>query len=307
MMSAREQFWLVAAVAIFAHAVLLLGFSGYGFFFGDPLETDGFPSVDRAALVVRLPEHQPTPPPRLGELEGDGESIASVDLPDLQQSPEPKAFDQAWTRQKPSFASPSQRQSEASSSAGVAGDAAAQPSPVSPPLGPSAPTGLTSLTGPKPTESTEPDVEATVSSDAPEKTAAVSPAQSGEAADSADGLPGKSPDPADAGPSDLDAFAQTEGAEFTRGGIKSATGREVRLVRPRVDLGFMAEATRLYGQKVQIKLWVVTADDGKPRQVQVLRSSGSDVIDDAVRLALYDSWFGGKQPDAFEFVVVLYR
>ena len=115
------------------------------------------------------------------------------------------------------------------------------------------------------------------------------------------------PDPAIAGESDLDPFAEEEGVTFSPGGTEARRGREVKLKRPRIDLGFMAEATRLSGRDLAIRMSIATDGVGHPSRVVVLDSSGSDLIDDAVRLAMYDSWFGGKMPDNFAFTVRFVR
>ncbi len=109
-------------------------------------------------------------------------------------------------------------------------------------------------------------------------------------------------EPAPVAPSDSDAFSKIDRVDSQFGSVKSRDGRELRLVRPRVDLAFRADATTI-GRKIDVVLDITTDATGRPRDVRIVKTSGSEVIDDAVRLAMYDSWFGGKMPDRFSFVI----
>ena len=109
--------------------------------------------------------------------------------------------------------------------------------------------------------------------------------------------------PAPQAASDLDAFAKEEGVDFRPGSIRARQGRDYKLVRPRIDLGFMADATAIYQRGIQVTMQIETDHAGRPRNVQVTQSSGSEIIDDAIRLAMYDSWFGPPLGDRFTFSV----
>ena len=52
--------------------------------------------------------------------------------------------------------------------------------------------------------------------------------------------------------------SNSRGAGFAR-----KKGREVRLVRPRVDLSFMADATAIYSRGIKVTLRIKTDADGK--------------------------------------------
>ena len=233
--------------------------------------------IAAAPPVVRLPRLPDEPP--IGEKQGSGDAIARVDLPDVTRSPDPHDFEQAWTRQRPSIPSPAGEQASLGPAAPTA--------PVSPPPLRPAPVGSVAAPRPEP-----PPVKAAAEVDRPPQQAAT---------------PARADDPADAGPSDLDAFAKADGVEFKRGGIEARSGRPVKLARPRIDLRFMADATTLRGQSVLVGLRVETDETGAVRDARIVKSSGSAPIDDAVRLAVFDSWFGGKMPDAFPFGVTLWR
>jgi protein TonB len=257
-----------------------------------------------AAPLTALPPPPPESPP-IGEATGSGESVAKVDLPDVAKSPKPREIEQAWTRQRPTLSPPPSEQ---------------QPSAAPQPIGPAAPTQLAArkpkLMPPEqspegtiaaakpepPTPEAEPDAR---ESEAKPEQKSKPPAEAVAAAPpKAMPLP---PDPADAGPSDLDPFAKAEGVDFTPGGIEARTGRPVKLVKPRIDLAFMVDATVMRGRKTTILLKIETDETGTPKRVDVVKSSGSRQIDDAIRLAMFSSHFGGKMPDTFPFGITLWQ
>jgi outer membrane biosynthesis protein TonB len=319
MTRAQEQTWLIVAVAIFAHAALLLALLLYNWREGAP-PVDSPAGVAAAPLVVApIPEQlkpEPVPPPvltsptLLGESTGEGDSIARVDLPDVTRGPRPEAFEQAWTRQKPSFETPSQSAAAKPVEKPLAAEQTPAPEATDTPtqqlFGPQGREGLVSFAVPREVQSekeNKPEVElAAKAIEAAAKPADATPEQKPQEPAPQATASSATPDPADAGKSDLDAFAVEESATFARGGIEARKGRQVELVRPRVDLSFLADATRLQ-RPLTVKLQIDTDKTGKPREVKLLQSSGSSTIDDAVRLAIYDSWFGGKMPDSFPFTI----
>lgn len=319
------RLWFLAgAGAVAAHALVLLflseaaerGPKG-------PWRVNEFPAInDPAPPVVALPpepepkpEPEPATPTSFGETGGTGQSIASLDLPEPNRSPQPDEVDQAWLRRKPMFA--------ASASDPTRSDVLSA-NPTSPPPAAAPSVGLQSaLPLPSPIrtrvvesspEAPRPDLpEQPALSNAPtpaaeskDMQATQSPRSDDAKADAPEAqiaARDAPPDPANLGTSDVDPFATEEGITFGPGGVKAREGREIRLVRPRVDLGFNVDYTRLQGRRIAIKLQIETDAAGMPRNVRVSQSSGSSIIDDAVCLAMYESWFGGKAPDQFTFVV----
>ncbi len=104
--------------------------------------------------------------------------------------------------------------------------------------------------------------------------------------------------------SEVDPFATRHGVEFRPGGMEARGGREIKARRPRVDLAFLADATRL-GRPIGMTFRVSIDAGGSVDRVEVVRSSGSGHIDDAVRLAIYESRFGPPAPAEFLFGVSL--
>ena len=257
------------------------------------------PRALAAAIVARHPSPAPliaVPPPEstpIGEATGSGDAIAKVDLPNVAETRTPREIEQAWTRQKPTFAPPppSEQASQQQAIGPTVPLATQRPKPRPPEVSPQG-----TVAGAKP----EPRREETLApQDAP-------PTREQVAAGAPKATPAK-PDPAEAGPSDLDLFAKAEGVDFKPGGLEARTGRPVKLVRPRIDLGYMLDATALRGRKTTILLKIETDASGTPTHVDIVQSSGSTSIDDAIRLAMYSSHFGGKMPDAFPFGITLWQ
>ena len=241
--------------------------------------------VAPAPAIVRLPPRPDETP--IGEKQGNGDAISRVDLPDVTRAPDPRDFEQAWTRQRPSMPMP-----ESTST------------PLGPlaPKTPVAPPAAEHERPPPQKESAAGTVAATTDDEAKAK-----PRAAVEVKPAAPPSREQKADPADAGPSDLDAFAKNDGVEFTRGGVEARTGRPVKLARPRVDFRFIADATARSGHSLSVELQIDTDATGAAKNVRVTKSSGSEPIDDAIRLAMYDSWFGGKMPDSFPFGVTLWK
>jgi hypothetical protein len=96
-------------------------------------------------------------------------------------------------------------------------------------------------------------------------------------------------DPAPMSDSESDAFSREGSAEFVNGRLEPRFGRRVKTVRPSFDTSGRLD---LYGMKdASVQLAVHTDVTGKPTFVEVIKSSGSNSIDQPVKLALYKWWF----------------
>ena len=112
------------------------------------------------------------------------------------------------------------------------------------------------------------------------------------------------PDPGAVSYTDSDPFSTKFAAEFQPGGTSARGGRAFSVRRPRVDLGFRADATRL-GTPIGCTFRITIDTAGRPKVVEVIRSSGSERIDQATRLALFDAWFDPADgPRTFNFAIV---
>jgi hypothetical protein len=258
------------------------------------------PTALPAPLILPLPE-PPNPaesvPERdlFGEKIGEGDSVASIDLPDQSQSETPHDFEQAWLRQKPVVEAQMSPQQSSEKSAALV------------------PSGLQTelpAMSPRQVAKGQSTVEAPI-----EKRPTDDKASDGTASDGERGDDQKTydqpranaaePNPAPQGQSDVDPFAKAEGISLV-GGVKARQGREIKFSRPRVDLAFRAEFTRLAKRRMEALFRITTDASGRPRNIEILRSSGSEQIDESLRLALFDSWFGGKMPDEFPFAIRFY-
>jgi hypothetical protein len=313
----REQFWLIAACVIAAHAGAL-AVTTLVWAYGSDRDGEPSKSIEVAATdpVVLLKEIQPDPN-TLGEANGTGDSIATVDAPQPSVTDKPDDLEQAWTRQKPApLPRPAAEATEAAESPSQKKEATKAASE----FGPLSVTAISPLAVKVPEsrnegKATEPPTEPQAEHVAVEHKATepneAEPAPTEEAQSAkpteAQQASADEPDPAQQGESDLDPFAKEEGVSFTPGGTMARQGREVKLARPRIDLGFMADATRMSGRDLVVRMSIETDGVGHPTRVSILDTSGSNTIDDAVRLAMYDSWFGGKMPDRFPFTVRFVR
>lgn len=97
-----------------------------------------------------------------------------------------------------------------------------------------------------------------------------------------------SADPAPMSDSESDPFSNAGSATFSQGRVEARYGRKVKTVRPR--LSFAAQAD-LFGLQYPIVILKVKIDDtGKVTSVDILKSSGSNEVDLACQMALYDWW-----------------
>jgi TonB family protein len=106
------------------------------------------------------------------------------------------------------------------------------------------------------------------------------------------GKPGPNVAPADPAPqsdSESDPFSKAGAVKFKRGATDIQFGRKHKIVRPR--LGLAGEADMLNLRAPVTLILALTLDEtGKVISVQVLKSSGSNNIDQACKVAAYQWW-----------------
>lgn len=296
-----EKPWLLACLALAIHLSVVAAMK---LFVPRPVYAFGWHQSAPAATALTVPVVEPLkpadPPPemeldRFGEKTREGDSVASLDLPGQMQSETPHDFEQAWLRQQPVLATPSQPQESSKKSSALV------PSGIQEELPVMNPKQIEKGNSPTPTP--------------PENRPRENEARDGRATQGENGDDQKTNtepetskgeiNPAPQGVSDVDPFAKVEGVSLV-GGVKARQGREIKFTRPRVDLAFRAEFTRLAKRRMEVMFRITTDSSGRPRNVEILKSSGSEQIDESLRLALFDSWFGGKMPDEFPFAVRFY-
>jgi TonB family protein len=112
-------------------------------------------------------------------------------------------------------------------------------------------------------------------------------------------------DPAPMSDSESDAFSVLGSAEFRDGRLSVKAGRKVRSRRPKIGLAGQLD---LYQRMhAQVTLKVSTDATGKVTDVDVVRSSGSNEIDQPCRVAMYDWWFEPKKDAAGKPVADVFR
>jgi protein TonB len=116
-------------------------------------------------------------------------------------------------------------------------------------------------------------------------------------------------DPAPMSDSESDPFTIAGNVEFVPGRVEAHLGRKVKTTRPKLTLAGRNDVLTLGGATVQLK--VKTDAEGNVRDVKVLRTSGSNEIDQPCRVAVFDWWFeppknaaGQPIPDALVFNIV---
>lgn len=121
--------------------------------------------------------------------------------------------------------------------------------------------------------------------------AAAPPAEASVAqAQGAPGAPARAADPAPQGNSESDPFTTEPAIEFHGGRVQARVGRRHRIIQPRINLAGIVDMVSLTGQVVLVLELRIDAT-GNVAGARVLRSSGSDQIDQAWRLAAYEWWF----------------
>lgn len=119
---------------------------------------------------------------------------------------------------------------------------------------------------------------------------------------------GTGADPAPKSDSEVDAFSVLGSAQFRGGRVTVRSGRQVKTRRPKIGLAGMVDLAQRSAAEVVLKVAVDAS--GKVTDVNVLRSSGSNEIDQPCRVAMYDWWFEPKKnatghpvPDVFQFTI----
>ena len=115
-------------------------------------------------------------------------------------------------------------------------------------------------------------------------------------------------DPAPMSDSESDPFSVLGSAEYRDGRLSVRAGRKVKSRRPRIGLAGQVD---LYQRKgAQVTLRVATDAAGKVTGVEIVKSSGSNEIDQPCLVAMYDWWFEPKKDksgnpiaDRFDFTI----
>lgn len=96
-------------------------------------------------------------------------------------------------------------------------------------------------------------------------------------------------DPAPMSESESDPFSKTGGVDFRGGKMDARFGRAFKSVRPRLTLAAELDLMGLKSPRIVLKIAI--DDDGKVTKVDVLRSTGSKLVDQPVTVAMYQWWF----------------
>jgi outer membrane biosynthesis protein TonB len=294
----------------------------------DPTDVDSMvlswvdPPEAPAALAIPVPEPTPEPPPpeppppepqvtQLGERDGSGDALSTLDA-EQELRAQQADDDQALSRVEPTPAAPEATQVEPEPAIDQVVEPAREQRDSRPAVPELIPTeqGIQSPTdladAPSPGEAGT-GLEVSDRNDAREQppTDPVEAQTASPASESAS-PPARvvEPDPGAASYTDSDPFSTKFAAEFQSGKTNARGGRAFSVRRPRIDLGFRADATRL-GAPIACTFRITIDASGYPTVVEVVRSSGSERIDQATRLALFEAWFdpdGG--PRAFNFAII---
>jgi TonB family protein len=103
-------------------------------------------------------------------------------------------------------------------------------------------------------------------------------------------------DPAVMSPSESDAFSVLGGIEFRDGRMESRLGRSFKSVRPQLSFAAQLDLMTLSNPRMVLKITIDAT--GKVTAVDVIRSTGSNLVDQPVKIAMYQWWFEPpKGPD----------
>ena len=115
-------------------------------------------------------------------------------------------------------------------------------------------------------------------------------------------------DPARMSDSEADAFSRLGTAIVRDGRLEIRFGRKVKTRRPKLLLAAQVELLTLRRAEVVLKIEIDAT--GKVTSVEVVKSSGSNDIDQPTRVAVYDWWFEPKKdasgkavPDEVQFTI----
>lgn len=125
--------------------------------------------------------------------------------------------------------------------------------------------------------------------------AAATPAAASPAPQDQSDQPGAPTAPADPAPqsdTESDPFTVIGGAQFRPGGTKAQLGRAHRLTYPRIGMAGMVDGIQLGRARLVLQLTIDQA--GNVKNATIVKSSGSDNIDQACRVTAYQWWFEPK-------------
>jgi TonB family protein len=115
-------------------------------------------------------------------------------------------------------------------------------------------------------------------------------------------------DPARMSDSESDPFSRLGSAEFRDGALKVSFGRKVKTRTPKLLLGAQEDLFILRDAKIVLKIDIDAT--GKVTGVNIVKSTGSNAIDQPTRVAVYDWWFeprkdddGHSTPDQVQFTI----
>ena len=121
------------------------------------------------------------------------------------------------------------------------------------------------------------------------------------------GAPSPAADPAQESDSEVDAFSKLETVLRRDGKMDVQFGRQVKTVRPRIPISGLIDAA-LGARSVTLKIHI--GIDGNVTAASVVKSSGSNELDQPTLVAIYDWWFeplkdkkGQPVPDVIFFKV----
>lgn len=122
--------------------------------------------------------------------------------------------------------------------------------------------------------------------------------------------PAPSADPAVMSDSESDPFSKNNGQiEFRDGRVDVRFGRKIKTIRPRLSLAAQYDLLATRFPRMRVRLHVNPA--GGIKRVDIVQSTGSESVDQAVKLALYQWWVeplkdnsGTEIADVIEFPIV---
>jgi TonB family protein len=119
------------------------------------------------------------------------------------------------------------------------------------------------------------------------------------------GLPIPAADPAPPSDSESDAFSKTGSVAVSSGKVEARLGRKVKTVRPRLSIAARYDLMGLNFPRLVLRAHVDPT--GRVEKVDVVRSTGSTLVDHEVKLAVYQWWIEPKpavKDDVVEFGIV---
>ena len=313
-MSARRDpiFTFAVCASLVAHTAILLILAGQfvdslpPLSFG-PLRTNQSPAAT-AMLVIQPPARPPPPPSYLlfGEAKGTGDA-ANASPGDEPMRGRDGGQVQAYLSRDPVGPSASE---EAPSMSVLPRGASVPPAMASPAeLEPPSP--------PDPPESLEPPLKVIGVSDgasswSPPRVPRTHPPRPPAVPAPPTDQIGSAAPPADAAimsDSESDAFAKGGSVEFVDGRVDVRFGRKVKTVRPQLSFAARYDLMGMAVPRMVVRVKVDAA--GNVRLVDIVKSTGSDSADQAVKVALYQWWFeppkdksGATLGDVVEFPIV---